>query len=708
MILQCDQCNTKFRLDDSKLKPGGVKVRCSKCRHVFVAGAETKQEESEFDLLLSGLGAPAAQMSEPTPPPASAVDTSGFGDEADASGAGVSGALPQGEVSTSAGPVAPGAETVQPSPEDSAAFDFSEPVPETSGATSAGEFEFSEPALAPTAAAPEAPTAESGLDFSEFSFEDEPVAAPVTAAEGHGTEFDFSDFDLGASDAGLSQESVPASPEVAAPEPVGKPATASQDAHADLEGLDFGDFSFTEEGGREGEPSASTAPGEPATAAAFDFGAFNFSEEPPPLQETAGKAQEDFDLSDFNFSDTPVQAEEKSEPAEEELGFGEFSFSEEPLQPQAEPEQPKDEFELGDFDFSEEPPAAPAAGGAAKDEFDFSEFNFEEPAEAGRDTVATKEQPESDSESEFTFDDEPLAPAAAPAAAAVSEVPPLPKAAAESPAVGANFDLKEFSFSDEAPAKAAAPAEAASGKGPAAPDRDHLGPLTGFAAALQNAPESESGRRGAAAAGEPSLFPPDEQAEEELPPLSISSRRKGRSFLALSVVAVSVLVILVLSATGLYFLQGGPAAFDKLGLGFVTQWFGMENPDEGRITIKNPQASFLQNKEAGELFVVTGEAVNNFRKARASIHVRVSLFDKKGAVILQKTAYCGNRISNEQLASLPFAKIDSIMNNQFGDSLSNLGVQPGGSIRFVVAIPNVPKEAADFGVDVVGSTVGGK
>jgi hypothetical protein len=54
------------------------------------------------------------------------------------------------------------------------------------------------------------------------------------------------------------------------------------------------------------------------------------------------------------------------------------------------------------------------------------------------------------------------------------------------------------------------------------------------------------------------------------------------------------------------------------------------------------------------------------------------------------------------------AKIESMMNNPFGDSLTNLGVKPGQSIGFVVAIPNVPKEAADFGVEVVGSTVSGQ
>jgi len=45
------------------------------------------------------------------------------------------------------------------------------------------------------------------------------------------------------------------------------------------------------------------------------------------------------------------------------------------------------------------------------------------------------------------------------------------------------------------------------------------------------------------------------------------------------------------------------------------------------------------------------------------------------------------------------------MNNQFGDSLSNLAVQPGKGIPFVIVLASVPKEIAEFGVEVVGSTV---
>ena len=40
MIIQCEQCQTKFRLDDSRVKNAGVKVRCAKCKHIFTVKKE--------------------------------------------------------------------------------------------------------------------------------------------------------------------------------------------------------------------------------------------------------------------------------------------------------------------------------------------------------------------------------------------------------------------------------------------------------------------------------------------------------------------------------------------------------------------------------------------------------------------------------------------------------------------------------------------
>jgi hypothetical protein len=54
---------------------------------------------------------------------------------------------------------------------------------------------------------------------------------------------------------------------------------------------------------------------------------------------------------------------------------------------------------------------------------------------------------------------------------------------------------------------------------------------------------------------------------------------------------------------------------------------------------------------------------------------------------------------------MPLDKIEAAMANQFGDSLDNLGVQPGKAIPFAIVIANPPASAKEFGVEPAGSTV---
>ena len=63
MIIACEQCRTRFNLDENLLKQDGSKVRCSKCSHVFVAyPPETLQEKED-----AGIAA-VAPVSEPEEP----------------------------------------------------------------------------------------------------------------------------------------------------------------------------------------------------------------------------------------------------------------------------------------------------------------------------------------------------------------------------------------------------------------------------------------------------------------------------------------------------------------------------------------------------------------------------------------------------------------------------------------------------------------
>lgn len=700
MILQCDQCQTKFRLDDSKLKPGGVKVRCSKCRHVFLAGAEQKQEESEFDALLSGLGGPAPEKRAEPAPADTAAALFGFDEE------------PAAAVKAPEPPPQPEPAVSQPDLSDFDSFEFPAAAfaPEKGAPVEEKTADFG--GGAETAAAP----ATQELDFGEFSFSEEP--APVQAEQ----------------------------PERGA-------------------GLDFGEFSFDE-----GEAKAELPPA--AEGGAFDFGEFDFDASPTVAPEERQPAADALDFGEFTFNEEPAppQRPEQAQPAVDALDFGEISFNEEPPVPGATgQEQPaSDEFDFGELSFDQEQPApavAPGQAPSAAEEFDFGEFSFdEEPAPAGKLEPA---QPEADAFGDFSLAAEPVSRGEEPPPSAgidaldfgdftFTEEPPAGKEE-PAPATKADFEFDDFTFSEEpppvveqpaddfgsfsfgeepqqkpaepvVPATAAMPAESAE-KGADAGLVAGVAGAAGLFAAGKGAQSEAAGPEAvappvppAAAAAKPAgkestldfTFPgmPEEFGDDEdLPPLGITSRRKGRSALTVAVLALSVLVILALSAAGIYVMKSGPEALKKLdqfGIGFVADWFGVQAPDEGRIIVKNPVAAFHQNKEAGELFVVTGEAVNSYQEARASVQVKVNIYDKNGAVLVQKTAYCGNRLTNEQLANLPMEKIESIMNNQFGDSLANLGIKPGQGIGFVVALANVPKEAADFGVEVVGSTVAGQ
>jgi len=49
MVIQCENCRRSYRLDDSRIKPPGSSVRCSKCGHIFfVSKAEDPHDENKL------------------------------------------------------------------------------------------------------------------------------------------------------------------------------------------------------------------------------------------------------------------------------------------------------------------------------------------------------------------------------------------------------------------------------------------------------------------------------------------------------------------------------------------------------------------------------------------------------------------------------------------------------------------------------------
>src|SRR5512137_2324291 len=170
MIIQCDQCNTKFKLDDAKVPDKGVKVRCAKCKNIFLVQKEAPVEEPDFDFLLSGLGAPSPDAGTDLPQEGGAAPSPPRGDEG-----GMFGELPDAKMG--AGAETSAATEEQHAGRDDFGEDFFAFKKETSapeeGVHERGEFPFEEEEAAPTdtAATEERAKGETGeFDFGEYPF----------------------------------------------------------------------------------------------------------------------------------------------------------------------------------------------------------------------------------------------------------------------------------------------------------------------------------------------------------------------------------------------------------------------------------------------------------------------------------------------------------------------------------------------------------
>lgn len=189
---------------------------------------------------------------------------------------------------------------------------------------------------------------------------------------------------------------------------------------------------------------------------------------------------------------------------------------------------------------------------------------------------------------------------------------------------------------------------------------------------------------------------------------SSASRRQGPSLIAIVGMVLAALVVMIVGGGGALYLLKGPEAFEKVGLGSVSRLLGLETTGQGRILVQTIQGSYVNNREAGELFVIRGETVNSYKTPRAGIKVRGLIYNAAGTVILQKSTFCGNPLSQEQLATLPMGKIEEAMNNRLGESYANIGVPPGKSVPFLIVFSGLPKDAADFGVEFVESQAAGQ
>jgi predicted Zn finger-like uncharacterized protein len=131
-------------------------------------------------------------------------------------------------------------------------------------------------------------------------------------------------------------------------------------------------------------------------------------------------------------------------------------------------------------------------------------------------------------------------------------------------------------------------------------------------------------------------------------------------------------------------------------------------PPASKIQVTGLSSQFITNQEAGQLFVISGQAVNGYEAPRSALAVKGVLFNQAGMALREQAVYCGNPLTESDIKTLPLRKIRDRGSNQFGDSLANLNVAPGKSIPFTIVFNDLPPDLAEFNVEPAESIPGNK
>lgn len=204
--------------------------------------------------------------------------------------------------------------------------------------------------------------------------------------------------------------------------------------------------------------------------------------------------------------------------------------------------------------------------------------------------------------------------------------------------------------------------------------------------------------------------PSPSRAYDEEKPLRPPPPPPKKSSLSRILVLLVLLLVILGGAAGFLFMQEGALNLNTIVryLPFLQDYIG-EAPASApgdHIDINIAGSSYV-NGQAGQMLIIQGAAVNNHPTTRSAITVKGVLLDAKGQSLLQQTVFCGNQLDDAALQSMTFAAIEEAMNNQFGDSLSNMNVAAGASISFTIVFRNLPAGIASINVEVVDSNPGG-
>ena len=113
---------------------------------------------------------------------------------------------------------------------------------------------------------------------------------------------------------------------------------------------------------------------------------------------------------------------------------------------------------------------------------------------------------------------------------------------------------------------------------------------------------------------------------------------------------------------------------------------------------------FIENAAEGDIFVIKGRVRNEYDHPRSHIKITGKLYRRGKALAKTATVFCGNMLTDSDLAKMNMTVINKRLQNRYGDKRSNIKVKAGKTIPFLIVFNKLPGNLDEYTVEVSGSS----
>jgi len=191
----------------------------------------------------------------------------------------------------------------------------------------------------------------------------------------------------------------------------------------------------------------------------------------------------------------------------------------------------------------------------------------------------------------------------------------------------------------------------------------------------------------------------------DVQPVVAKTKPAMKKLISKPLIVLLILVLLGGGCYGIYVLLD----FMDIKIPFVSDYFKPQISDPAgnlKINTLDIDSTFVKNKEAGKLFVITGRIKNGYSDVRSYIKVTGKLYTKEKVIVQKDTVFCGNVLSDIELSNLKLGAIKKRLSNRHGDNKSNMRIKPGQELPFMIVFANLPRNLEEFAIEAEGSVPG--